>query len=67
MSRGGYKVQPADLEREILNNELVGHAVVLGGDELHCIMAVIAPRGERDRRTEARIRILRQDSATVGY
>jgi long-chain acyl-CoA synthetase len=45
ITRGGVKIQPAELEAEIKRNDYVEHAVVFGGDEMPALKAVVSVRG----------------------
>ena len=46
LTRGGVKIQPAELEAQIKTNPYVEHAVVFGGDEMPALKAVISMRGK---------------------
>jgi long-subunit acyl-CoA synthetase (AMP-forming) len=45
LTRGGVKIQPAELEAQIKANPYVEQAVVFGGDEMLALRAVISLRG----------------------
>jgi long-subunit acyl-CoA synthetase (AMP-forming) len=45
VTRGGVKIQPAELEQEIKRNPYVESAVVFGGDNMLCLKAVVSTRG----------------------
>lgn len=45
VTRGGYKIQPADLEKEIKKNLYVNDAVVICGSDCNSLSVVISTRG----------------------
>lgn len=53
---GGFKVQPEDLERALEEVTEVSRAVVLGGESLPCITAVVSKREGADESASERIR-----------
>jgi len=58
ITRGGYKVQPEPIEQELADHEKVDRAVVVGGDELPTLAAVVSLRSEASETDEADVRAL---------
>ena len=58
ITRGGYKLQPEPIEQRFAEHPMVGRAVLVGGDDLEAITAVVALRPHASPRDEEAIREL---------
>jgi long-chain acyl-CoA synthetase len=61
ITRGGYKLQPEPIEQRLSAHAMVDHVVLLGGDEMPTLAAIVALSVTATRRDEAEIRaVLKQ-------
>jgi long-subunit acyl-CoA synthetase (AMP-forming) len=58
ITRGGYKLQPEPIEEALSELEMVDRAVVVGGDELPTLAAIVALRVGASERDEEEIKEL---------
>lgn len=58
ITRGGYKLQPEPLEQALADHAMVDRAVVVGGDELPTLAAVVSLRPGASERDEQDVRAL---------
>jgi long-chain acyl-CoA synthetase len=56
ITRGGYKLQPEPIEQRLSAHAMVDHAVLLGGDEMPTLAAIVALSATATDRDEAEIR-----------
>jgi long-subunit acyl-CoA synthetase (AMP-forming) len=58
ITRGGYKLQPEPLEQALADHAMVDRAVVVGGEELPTLAAVVSLRPGASEREEKDVRAL---------